>query len=247
MIERSLTALQTLAYAFATDSSAKLGVMTTAEVMSTLEGLRDEGTFKQNAKRGVGDDQIGVKMGDLRTLAKKIKTNHELGLQLWDHGQHEAMHLAVLIMNPKKLDAAQIDCMARKIRSGHVADWFSAYLLKGHPACEELRAKWMDDSDPVIQRLGWSLMTRLVGKDTKAADPVVLLDRIEAEMGMKPEMAQWNMNFCLIEIGLRHPEHRDRAIKIGEAVGAFRDFPCSKGCVSPFAPIAIPEMVRRGY
>lgn len=221
--------------------------MTVAEIMSTLESLRDEKIFKHNAKRGVGDGQIGIKLGDLRVLAKQIKTNHELGLQLWDHGQHEAMHLAVLIMNPKELTPTQIDRMARQIRSEHVADWFSAYLLKGHPACEELRAKWMDDPEPMVQRLGWSLITRLVGKDNKAADPVVLLDRIEAEMGKKPEVAQWTMNFCLIEIGLRHPEHRERAIAIGETIGAFRDFPASKGCVSPFAPIAIPEMVRRGY
>lgn len=32
---------------------------------------------------------------------------------------------------------------------------------------------------------------------------------------------------------------------IGEALGVYRDYPVSKGCTSPFAPIWINEMVRR--
>jgi hypothetical protein len=36
-----------------------------------------------------------------------------------------------------------------------------------------------------------------------------------------------------------------RAIAIGEKAGVYRDYPVSKGCTSPFAPIWINEMVRR--
>jgi hypothetical protein len=53
------------------------------------------------------------------------------------------------------------------------------------------------------------------------------------------------MNFCLIEIGVNNPKLRKRAVQIGEKVGAYRDYPVSKGCVSPFAPIAIEEMAKR--
>jgi 3-methyladenine DNA glycosylase AlkD len=56
---------------------------------------------------------------------------------------------------------------------------------------------------------------------------------------------QWTMNACLAEIGIHFPEHRKRAIAIGEKLGAYRDYPVSKGCTSPFAPIWINEMVRR--
>ena len=38
---------------------------------------------------------------------------------------------------------------------------------------------------------------------------------------------------------------RKRAIAIGERLGIYRDYPVSKGCTSPFAPIWIQEMVRR--
>jgi 3-methyladenine DNA glycosylase AlkD len=56
---------------------------------------------------------------------------------------------------------------------------------------------------------------------------------------------QWTMNTTLAQIGINFPKHRKRAIEIGETLGIFRDYPVSKGCTSPFAPIWIKEMVRR--
>ena len=53
------------------------------------------------------------------------------------------------------------------------------------------------------------------------------------------------MNTCLANIGIHAPKLRKRAIKIGETLGIYRDYPVSKGCTSPFAPIWINEMVRR--
>lgn len=49
----------------------------------------------------------------------------------------------------------------------------------------------------------------------------------------------------LPSIGIHSPSHRKRALAIGESLGIFRDYPVSKGCTSPFAPIWINEMVRR--
>ena len=53
------------------------------------------------------------------------------------------------------------------------------------------------------------------------------------------------MNNTLLNIGIHHAKHRKRAIAIGEKLGIYRDYPCLKGCISPFAPIAITELVRR--
>jgi 3-methyladenine DNA glycosylase AlkD len=64
-------------------------------------------------------------------------------------------------------------------------------------------------------------------------------------MGSAAPAAQWTMNSCLAQIGIHFPTHRKRAIGIGEKLGIYRDFPVSKGCTSPFAPIWIGEMVKR--
>jgi 3-methyladenine DNA glycosylase AlkD len=53
------------------------------------------------------------------------------------------------------------------------------------------------------------------------------------------------MNFALACIGIHHPDFREDVLALGEKMGLYRDYPVSKGCTSPFAPIWIREMVRR--
>ena len=72
-----------------------------------------------------------------------------------------------------------------------------------------------------------------------------LLDRIETELAAADPLPQWTMNVALANIGIHHPEHRDRTLAIGERLGVYRDYPTSPGCTSPFAPDWIGEMVRR--
>jgi 3-methyladenine DNA glycosylase AlkD len=64
-------------------------------------------------------------------------------------------------------------------------------------------------------------------------------------MGNADPVVQWTMNSALAEIGIHVPKLRKRAIAIGDTLGVFRDYPVSKGCTSPFAPIWIDAMVRR--
>lgn len=219
--------------------------MTYDEVMAELKALRNESVYKQNAKRGAGDNQFGVTTGDIRKLAAKIKANSALAEELWKSGNVDAMMLATLLMKPKELTLADLDRLVASVSYSHVADYFSTNVVKLHADREALRERWMDSDNDWKVRLGWSLTTQRVNKDPEGLDVSGLLDRLEAEMGKAPEERQWAMDFCLIDIGVKFPEHRDRAITIGEKLGVFRDYPVSKGCVSPFAPIAIPEMVRR--
>ena len=84
-----------------------------------------------------------------------------------------------------------------------------------------------------------------VAKDPKGLDLPALLDRIESELaGAAPEI-QWTMNNTLANIGIHAPKLRKRAIAIGEKIGLYRDWPVSKGCTPPFAPIWINYMVSR--
>jgi 3-methyladenine DNA glycosylase AlkD len=219
--------------------------MTVKEILSQLESLRDEKVRAHNIKFGAGNNQFGVKMGDIRAMAKKINTNHPLALELWETGNVEARFLATLVIKPRELSVTEIDRMVRSEKFTHVADWFSAYVIKVHPENETLREMWMEDEDPMAARAGWSLMAERVTKHPEELDLPALLDRIEAEMpGAAPEV-QWTMNMTLAQIGICIPDLRNRAVAIGEKLGVYRDYPVSKGCTSPFAPVWINEIVSR--
>ena len=121
----------------------------------------------------------------------------------------------------------------------------SSYIVKNHPDKESLRGKWMSTDDPWAARAGWNLTAARIGRSSDGIDLPALLDRIESEMPGADHAVQWTMNSCLAVIGIHHPKHRRRAIALGESMGIYRDYPVSKGCTSPFAPIWIAEMVRR--
>ena len=215
------------------------------EVMAALKAAGNDKVKKLDVRNGAGKNQFGVKSGDIRILAKKLKGQPELTSQLWDTGNADAMLLAVLLMNPKQITAAELEKMVRSITFTHLADWLDSYVTKVHPQNELLREKWMKSTHPMTLRAGWSLTARRVEKDPEGLDLTALLDRIETEMGSAPPVVQWTMNYCLAQIGIHFPEHRKRSLAIGEKLGVFRDYPTSKGCTSPFAPIWINEMVRR--
>ncbi|QOG04013.1 DNA alkylation repair protein [Flavobacterium sp. MDT1-60] len=219
--------------------------MKAKEIVAQLEALGDEKMRTQNKKRGAGDNQFGVKMGDIRAIAKKIKTNHELALELWDTGNVEARFLAALIIDPKKLSNDDIAKIVSSEKFTHIADWFYSYVIKEYPDKETLRQKWMHTSDVMHARAAWSLTSGCVTRNPELVDIPALLDRIENEMSKAAPEVQWTMNSTLAQIGINHPEYRERALSIGEKLGIYRDYPTSKGCTSPFAPIWINEMVRR--
>jgi 3-methyladenine DNA glycosylase AlkD len=187
-----------------------------------------------------------VKLGDIRTVAKKIKTDHELALKLWETGNVEAQLLATLVMNPKSLSASELDALTRSTTCAQVADWLNSYVVAQHPDKEALREKWMKDKDRWAARAGWNLTASRVNKQNDAdLDLPALLDRIEKEMPKAPPEVQWTMNNTLGAIGIHHPKLRQRAIAIGEKIGLYRDWPVSKGCTPPYVPVWVNEMVKR--
>jgi 3-methyladenine DNA glycosylase AlkD len=199
----------------------------------------------QNAKSGAGANQFGVKHGDIRVLAKKIKADHKLAMSLWATGNIDAQYLAILLIKPKDLSAREVDRLVRSVTFAWVADWLNSYVVAKHPDKEALREDWMSADDRWAARAGWHLTAERVAKNPDGLDLPALLDRIESEMtGAVPEV-QWTMNNTLAAIGIHVPKLRKRAIAIGEKLGIYRDYPVSKGCTSPFAPIWINAMVSR--
>jgi 3-methyladenine DNA glycosylase AlkD len=223
--------------------------MTVKEVLAQLKSLGDDARRKHNAKAGAPDNQFGVKLGDIRAIAKKIKTDHGLGLRLWETGNVDAQLLATLILKPESLSADELDTMTRSITCAQVAEWLNSSVVGVHPEKDLLREKWMKDKDRWAARAGWHLTASCVNQDAKGdaggLDPAALLDRIEKELPKAKPEVQWTMNNTLAAIGIKHAKHRARAIAIGEKIGLYRDWPVSKGCTPPYVPVWIDAMVKR--
>jgi 3-methyladenine DNA glycosylase AlkD len=214
---------------------------TATEAMQELARLDNPAMRRVNDAHG---DDHGVNLTSLRAIGKRLKGQHEVGLELWASGDTAARLLATLVCRPKLLTQAELDEMIRAIRSPKLLDWFVTNLVKPGKHAEALRLRWKDE-DGLVGRAGWSLTTGRVAKGAEGIDLDALLDQIERELKAAPEPKQWSMNHCLAEIGIHHPQHRRRAIVIGERLAVLIDYPASPGCTPPYAPAWIAEMVRR--
>jgi 3-methyladenine DNA glycosylase AlkD len=225
--------------------------MNVKEILTKLKPLGDEARRKHNTKAGAPENQFGVKLGDIRTIAKKIKTDHQLALDLWETGNVEAQLLATLIIKPKSLSADELDKLTRSTTCAQVAEWLNSYVVAEHPEKETLRQKWMQpkEKDRWAARAGWHFTASRVNKSPAGGadglDLPALLDRIEKEMPKAVPEVQWTMNNTLAAIGIHDAKLRKRAIAIGEKIGLYRDWPVSKGCTPPFVPVWVDFMVRR--
>ncbi|MBX3352755.1 MAG: DNA alkylation repair protein [Phycisphaeraceae bacterium] len=156
--------------------------MSLPQILSELESLGDPARRKHNARAGAPDNQFGVKLGDLRAVAKRLKTDHALALELWDTGNVEAQLLAALLMKPASLSAAEVDRLTRSTTCAQVADWLNSYVVAKHPEKDALREKWMTSKERWTARAGWALTASRVGKGAEGLDLPGLLDPIETEM-----------------------------------------------------------------
>jgi 3-methyladenine DNA glycosylase AlkD len=213
-----------------------------AEVRAQLAALEDPRMRAINERHG---DDHGVNLTRLRGLAKALKTDHDLSVELWRTGETAAQLVALLICRPRQYSAEQLDGMLREARAPKVQDWLINYVVKKSPHREQLRREWMADTDATVAAGGWALAAIDVADNPQVLDLGALLETIEAEMKTAPERLQWQMNATLAAIGIRHPELRTRALAIGERLEVLKDYPTAPNCTSPYAPIWIGEMVRR--
>ena len=153
------------------------------ETLKQLEALGNPKMRAQNRNHGGGDNQFGVRLGDIRKLATEIRTNHELAIALWETGNIDARLLAILLIKPKNLSSTEMDRMVQSATFAQVADWLNAYVVKKHPDKEALRQVWMAADDPWAARAAWSLTSERIAKSPEGLNLPALLERIESEMG----------------------------------------------------------------
>lgn len=215
-------------------------------VASTLEELAQLEDPKARAINERHGNDYGVNLTKLRAVAKALKKDPELARQLWATDDTAARLVALLICKPKEFTADELDTMLREARTPKVHDWLIGYVVTKGPHVEALRERWMRDTDPVVASAGWALTAHRIAKGTDdGLDHDALLSTIESQMSTAHDRLQWEMNTTLAQIGIAHPQFRDRALAIGERLEVLKDYPTAPGCTSPFAPIWISEMVKR--
>lgn len=204
-------------------------------------------------------DQIdgkSTKLGDLRIIAKDIKKDHALAMELWANGNYFARQLAILIMDKKLLTQKLIneldkDMMEHKPEErNQLIDWLMANQLAKDKKTIALMESWEYSPSALQRRIFWYYQARLrwMGQ-VPPTDNEQLVSKIEAHIEKEEPEVQWAMNFTAGWIGVYDQKYRNRCIAIGEKTGLYKGDMVSKGCTPNYLPefIAIESKKRNKY
>ena len=193
-----------------------------------------------------------TKLGDLRTIAKEIKIDHKLAMELWSTSQLLPRLLATLIMDKKLLSQEFIDKLELDIQihefeeRNQLIDWLMANQFSKDKKTIALMESWENSSSVLQRRVFWYYQARLrwMG-NTSHSNTEELLTSIEANMVNEQPEVQWAMNYTAGQIGKWQEEYRDRCISIGEKTGLYKDEIVSRGCTPSYLPKFIPIEVAK--
>ncbi|MNL23388.1 DNA alkylation repair enzyme [compost metagenome] len=184
-----------------------------------------------------------TKLGDLRKIAKEIKKDHELALELWSTPDFLARLLAILIMDNKRISQDTVNQLDQDMlmhppeERNQLMDWLMANQLTKDKKKIALIESWQNSVSPLQRRIFWYYQARL--RWTGQIPPpnsLELLNEIEAKIAREEPEVQWAMNFLAGWIGVYEKQYRDRCIAIGEKTGLYKGDMVSKGCTPNYLP-----------
>jgi 3-methyladenine DNA glycosylase AlkD len=116
------------------------------------------------------DNALGISVGALRQQAKRLRSNHELALALWDTGWYEARMLATFIDDPQRVTAAQMDRWCRDFDNWAIVDTACFALFDRTPHAWAKVAQWAGRRDEFVKRAAFALLWSLTVHDRVSGD-----------------------------------------------------------------------------
>ncbi|RZK57523.1 MAG: DNA alkylation repair protein [Pedobacter sp.] len=184
-----------------------------------------------------------TKLGDLRSIAKEIKKDHQLAIELWSTKQFFAQQMAILIMDKKLLTEDVIDNLLSDISQHNqneklqLTDWLMANQLAKDKQTIAFIASWENSKSSLKRKIFWYYQARMrwVGQ-TPPPNSEELLSKIEDRIEKEEPEVQWAMNFTAGWIGIYEKMYRSRCVAIGEKTGLYKGQMVSKGCTPDYLP-----------
>lgn len=200
-------------------------------------------TLSSKAENLLGQINTKTKLGDLRKIARDIKKDHELAMELWSSKRFLPRQLAILIMDNKLLSQNLINTLDADMQAhplderNQLMDWLMANQLTKDKKTITLIESWENSLSSLQRRIFWYYQGRLrwVGQGPPPNNED-LLSKIEKQIEKEEPEVQWAMNFTAGWIGVYDKKYRNRCIALGEKTGLYKGKMVSKGCTPEYLP-----------
>lgn len=210
--------------------------MTLKEILKELKSQKNEKNVAGMMRFGIqGGTMLGISMPILRKMAKDIKKispcakasgdkatidHHQIALELWDTGIHEAKILASMVDEPEKVTAKQMDNWIKDFDSWDVCDQVCMNLFDKTEFAFQKCLEWSSRKPEFEKRAGFALMAAFAWHrrdidDKKIAEffPYIIKESTDGRNYVKKAV-----NWALRQIGKRSVYLKKEAIKAAEKI-----------------------------
>jgi 3-methyladenine DNA glycosylase AlkD len=189
-----------------------------------LNQLKQNGNpvnLKGMARFGIRfDEAFGCNVPFMRKLAKNYRGNHNLALELWMTGIHEARITAFLIDDHKLVTESQAESWLKDVKSWDICDGLCSNLIRKTPFAYEKAFEWSRREAEFEKRAGFVMMAVLAVHDKKKDDGIFLefLSRTEEESHDGRNFVKKAVNWALRQIGKRNYSLYKEAVRTAERI-----------------------------
>jgi 3-methyladenine DNA glycosylase AlkD len=196
-------------------------VETIDEVLLALQAKAKPGNVEGMARFAiVGDQRMGVSVPDMRKIAKSVGKNHQLALDLWETGVPEAMIVAGMIAESKKLTEEQMEDWVVDINSWDICDQVCMNLFEKSPLAEKKIFEWSLREEEFVKRTAYALIACLAWHDKQALDErfINYFPLLVAGSTDERNFVKKAVNWALRNIGKRNQNLNKQAIQVAREI-----------------------------
>ena len=164
-------------------------------------------------------DALGVSVPDIRAIARRSGADHDLALELWSTGIHEARILATLLADPRRVGNEQQESWVGDLSSWDLCD-FAADLFSRSPAAPRTIRAWVRRPEGYVKRCAFSMIARRAvwAKDAPDREFLGYLPLIRRGASDGRNEVKKGVSWALRQIGKRNRSLHAAAIDEANAI-----------------------------
>ena len=184
------------------------------QIIQEFEELSDV-DFAENMKKfGIRYvKSYGLRLPQIRKIAKQCGKNHDLALMLWNYGYHETYLLATLVEEPDKVDSIQLNDWVNTFYSWDLVDQACINLLRFIPEAIDNIFIWAKSDEEFVKRTAFSLIA-VLAVHNKDFGFDRYFDIIKEGSKDNRNFVKKSVNWALRQIGKSNKENNEKALEL---------------------------------
>ncbi|PKL66291.1 MAG: DNA alkylation repair protein [Methanobacteriales archaeon HGW-Methanobacteriales-1] len=141
------------------------------EIIKELESLSNPEDVEGMARFGINPEKVyGVRIPELRRIAKKAGKDHVLAKELWSFAYHETRILATMIEDPVEVTEEQMENWVVDFDTWDICDQCCMNLFDKTPFAYKKVFEWSKREEEFVKRAAFTMMAVLAVHDKKTTN-----------------------------------------------------------------------------